>query len=159
MINNLHNIVVYIKDEAMLQEAREILERYNQPISSGLFFTFGNNNEYLLYDDETPDWMTYFETEGRKEITLPELEQKLKEKHGADILSPKDKAKELESYYANLFSVDSTKANLMAQNDINTRIMTYIEVERDVMPKDGVTFSKWHDKVTYYNNVLTELLS
>ena len=75
------------------------------------------------------------------------------------ILSPKDKAIELESYYANMFSVDKTRANLMAQNDINTRIMTYIEVERDVMPNDATTFIKWHDKVTYYNNVLTELLT
>lgn len=33
MTNNIQNIVVHIKDEAMLQEAREILERYGENIN------------------------------------------------------------------------------------------------------------------------------
>ncbi len=68
------------------------------------------------------------------------------------------KAKELQSFYENTFSVSRTMANIMAQNDIDIRLKTYLEVEREVMPKDGLTFAKWHEKVTYWNSVLKELL-
>ena len=80
-MNTLSNIVVYIKDEAMLEEAREILDRNGQTIADDNTFSISINNyvNYLRYDEfYINEWWLGSATE-REEITLTELEQLLKQ--------------------------------------------------------------------------------
>lgn len=79
MTNNLHNIVVYIKDEAELQQAREILEANGEVISDTAFKIFANY-EWLYYSETFNEWVIFFRVDSDIQITLTELEQKLKEK-------------------------------------------------------------------------------
>ena len=72
-------VCVFIDNEAQLQGARELLERYNQEIFWALFDLWG---EYLHYNDISKEWwITDFETkefEGLETIALSELEEILK---------------------------------------------------------------------------------
>ena len=85
MNNNLSNKVVYIKDEAMLEEAREMLEKYNQPITNDGTFSLSPDSQqrylqrYLIGKSFWLGEKHYTETE----ITLIELEQLLKQNRDA----------------------------------------------------------------------------
>lgn len=83
MTNNLHNIVVFIKDEAMLQEAREILERYGQECTEELggFYVMEDEPQanYIQMHSHKEWYLSVKVFEKDTEITLPELEQLLKQ--------------------------------------------------------------------------------
>lgn len=79
------DVYVFIENEQQLQEARELLERFGQPIYEPFFNLDGdclliqndgaNDKDWFLSDH---DCLNY----PRTRITLPELEQILKEEHG-----------------------------------------------------------------------------
>lgn len=76
-------VCVLIENEAHLQQAREVLERYGENVFHVSFF---NKNEALMYDHSDGHWfmcnMEIFKKWEEKrvtQITLTELEQILKE--------------------------------------------------------------------------------
>ena len=77
-LNNLHNIVVYIKDEAMLQEARGILEANGQHISKRWYFLSDKKLSAYNYLRLDRYWWIGHKSPQETEITLHELEQLLK---------------------------------------------------------------------------------
>lgn len=86
-MNNLSNIVVYIKDAAELQQAREVLERYNQPYNEDRFY-LGLQKvkridlgewDYLSFGVNTNRWSIGIDWGIQNKITLTELEQLLKQ--------------------------------------------------------------------------------
>ncbi len=73
------SVCVYIENEAQLQEARELLSKYNQiEWEHTDAFNLKYNANYLVYSDTDNDW---FITENiiETKITLQELETILKE--------------------------------------------------------------------------------
>lgn len=78
-MNNLHNIVVFIKDEAMLQEAMEMLIANGQEIEEWAFFIGGSGGDFI-YNAHGNLWsMAQQHDDDDTPITLPELEQLLKQ--------------------------------------------------------------------------------
>ena len=74
-----HDIVVLIKDEAMLNEARVILEEANEKIYGRHFFiSKSNDNNYLYYSFS--GWAFGYKTIEDIEITLNDLKKLLNEK-------------------------------------------------------------------------------
>lgn len=77
---NLHNVVVFIKDEAELEAAREMLEKNGQEIEKayGYFYvsvTYKFRNFLKLKGNK---WITGIKYSISKQITLTELEQLIK---------------------------------------------------------------------------------
>ena len=71
-----HEVCVFIENEAQLQEARELLEKYGEEICENAFY-FGYYR-YVQFDDYDNDWYVCDE-EGLTKITLSQLETILKE--------------------------------------------------------------------------------
>lgn len=69
------NVCVFIEDEAQLEQARELLVKYNQRIFEMWFNLIDSNN--LAYDCDDDDWfmITSSMANDRNEITLTELEK------------------------------------------------------------------------------------
>lgn len=82
-MNNLHNIVVYIKDEAMLQEAREILLKNGQRLAHDGTFILSNNENlnFLKFFKEDNIWYLGMNLFFNQELCLEELEQRLKRQY------------------------------------------------------------------------------
>jgi len=75
MSNQLQNICVFIKDEAQLEEAREMLERFGHKICSTTFYLDDSWDYLQLYSDNT--WG--MNITNLKQITITELEKMLKD--------------------------------------------------------------------------------
>jgi hypothetical protein len=76
------DVCVFIENEQQLQEAQEMLERYGEVIDYPDFFRVNDGSFNFLKCDKQSIW--YLGTSSpaiRTEITLPELEQILKEEH------------------------------------------------------------------------------
>lgn len=71
---NKHEICVHIKDEEMLQKAKELLEKHKQDIDLGVFIinTISIYN-YLQFFKGDCDW-GLADKDGLTEITLDQLE-------------------------------------------------------------------------------------
>lgn len=76
-----NEVFVFIENEAHLQHARELLERYGE---KPCFHTFTLGKEksmrYMYFNQFTRDWEIYIKTH-EKQITLSELEQILKDEY------------------------------------------------------------------------------
>lgn len=77
---NLHNVVVFIKDEAMLEEAREILVANGETINPIVPWRITSDTEFNYLNLQNCEngmwfigWSNYCD-----EITLTELEQLIK---------------------------------------------------------------------------------
>lgn len=69
---NIHEICVHIKDEEMLQKAKELLEKHGEIIFNPRF-NFNSNEDFnYLYCCCVGDWLLGLKTE--TEITLAQLE-------------------------------------------------------------------------------------
>lgn len=79
---NKQNVCVFIENEVQLQQAREVLERYNQPIYESLFELNDYEKELILIKNDTDDdWFISAPDciiHPRTQITLTELEEILK---------------------------------------------------------------------------------
>jgi len=53
---NKHEICVHIKDDDMLQKAKELLEKYNQEIDLNLFYLGGGGLDNLRFCDYDKNW-------------------------------------------------------------------------------------------------------
>ncbi len=82
------NICVFIENEAQLQEARELLERYGETIDDEMFYIHGSEESlnYLQVVDNDYGWWLALNRKANGEIlkliTLTELETILKDEHG-----------------------------------------------------------------------------
>lgn len=76
------NVCVFIENEARLQQARELLERYNQEIDYGMFYLSHNYLNYLQIVDNDYGWWLALDKKANGDellkITLSELEEILK---------------------------------------------------------------------------------
>ena len=84
------NICVYIEDEAQLEKAREILDRYGEgdKIDENTFTitNFDLSSNYMYYGIEGKDWGLGWKPSNSTKITLEQLEEILKgEKNGSSI--------------------------------------------------------------------------
>lgn len=80
-VSKLNNIVVFIKDEAMLEESRRILVENGEKISPyGFHLSQSKDANYLFKGVYNPTWKMSFKSTSYTEITLTELETLLKEK-------------------------------------------------------------------------------
>jgi hypothetical protein len=70
-----HEICVHIKDEEMLQKAKELLEKHGEVID---FDEFNSHCSFLSYDTSCKDWFTHDDKYGLTEITLDQLDGILK---------------------------------------------------------------------------------
>ena len=70
-----HEICVHIKDEEMLQKAKELLEKHGEKID---FEEFDSHCSFLSYDRYCKDWFTHDDKDGLTEITLDQLDGLLK---------------------------------------------------------------------------------
>lgn len=79
-MNNLSNIVVYIKDEDMLEEVKEMLDKYDEPFTKHpLFCGLLKHDSYNYLAKDDTNWHIGCKSDVRHtEITLTELEQLLK---------------------------------------------------------------------------------
>lgn len=78
-MKDINNIVVFIKDEAMLEEARRILVENGETFSSHPFFsTLVDNKCYNYLTMDEANWHIGCKSELHTEITLTELETLLK---------------------------------------------------------------------------------
>lgn len=76
----IHEICVHIKDEQMLQQAKELLEKHGEKVCThpDLFCVYSNENlNYLYLNERFNEWMTSVK-ESETEITLDQLEGMLK---------------------------------------------------------------------------------
>lgn len=79
-MTNLQNLVVFIKDEAELQQARERLEANGFTIDKRCFFLSDDVSLNYMYLPYTyPAWSLSEKMPDAKEITLTEIEQLLKQ--------------------------------------------------------------------------------
>lgn len=78
------DVCVFIENEQQLQEAREMLEGYSRLIDHSHFYLDegGGDGDNLMYDELTNKWHLSYNVMNLKKITLPELEQILKDEHG-----------------------------------------------------------------------------
>lgn len=77
-----HEVCVFIENEAQLQEARELLEKYGEEITSEpLDFQFIDyESNYLSLDFNNHVWVVYDKSLPHEtQITLSQLEEILKE--------------------------------------------------------------------------------
>lgn len=78
------NICVLIENEAHLQEAKELLEKYDEITNSLYAITDLKNSpqweKFLMFDNIDIDWFLGYNHSGDKVITLSELETILKQK-------------------------------------------------------------------------------
>lgn len=73
------NVCVFIEDEAHIQQAREVLERYGYFLSEdGTSELTNDSNDYMYYNELYKDFCLGAKL-GMKVITLSELEEILKE--------------------------------------------------------------------------------
>jgi len=72
---NKHEICVHIKDDEMLQNAKELLEKHGEEVDETLFFLDDSMN-YLKLGINQKEWWLGFRT--KTEITLDQLEGILK---------------------------------------------------------------------------------
>jgi len=72
---NKHEICVHIKDDEMLQKAKELLEKHGEKVDETLFFLDDDMN-YLKLGITQKEWWLGFRT--KTEITLDQLEGILK---------------------------------------------------------------------------------
>ncbi len=79
MTHAKHEIAVFIENEEMLREARELLEKYGEEIDDDLFDL--NNGKYLQYSYLDNDWFVS-DLWNLTQITLPQLEEILKTEKG-----------------------------------------------------------------------------
>jgi hypothetical protein len=79
MTHKKHEIAVFIENEEMLKEARELLEKYKQIITphSNSFLFKGGENPYLKLS-YSYRWYLSDNEKAREFITLPQLEEILK---------------------------------------------------------------------------------
>ena len=77
---NKHEICVHIKDEEMLQQAKELLEKHGEKVTNDwyLFSVCGNEKyNYLHFNNNKNYWFMSIKLEST-EITLDQLEGILK---------------------------------------------------------------------------------
>jgi hypothetical protein len=72
---NKHEICVHIKDDEMLQKAKELLEKHGEEID---FKEFDSHCSFLSYDTHCKDWFTHDDKDELTEITLDQLDGILK---------------------------------------------------------------------------------
>lgn len=73
------NVCVFIENEAHLQQAREVLERYGHKAHLETFFLSDPEDNFMYYYIGNDDWRLAFKAREDNEITLSELEEILKE--------------------------------------------------------------------------------
>jgi hypothetical protein len=69
-----HEICVHIKDEEMLQKAKELLEKHGEKINKSIFYLDLNDTLNYLYCSENEQWGLSIKTIEDKEITLEILD-------------------------------------------------------------------------------------
>lgn len=65
---NIHEICVHIKDDEMLQKAKELLEKHGEKIDETLFFLDDDMN-YLKLGINQKEWWLGFRTKTRNNPT------------------------------------------------------------------------------------------
>ena len=75
MTHKKHEIAVFIENEEMLREAKELLEKYGECIDETCFTIDGD--DYLKYFSYCNDWSTGMLI-SETPVTLPQLEEILK---------------------------------------------------------------------------------
>ena len=74
---NIHEICVHIKDDEMLQKAKELLEKHREKIDLNVFYLSNESDNFLQYSDVDNDW--FMSRKGQlTEITLDQLDGILK---------------------------------------------------------------------------------
>lgn len=77
MTLNKQNVCVFIENEAQLQQAKELLEKYGEKICERVFYLSNNNEDFLQLFLLSKEWgLSYISNE--IQITLSELETILK---------------------------------------------------------------------------------
>ena len=73
------NVCVFIENEAQLQQAREVLEKYGEKVCKTTFFlSYDKNGDNLQFSHADIDWYLSSIILNRKLITLTELGEILK---------------------------------------------------------------------------------
>jgi len=75
---NKHDICVHIKDEEMLQKAKELLEKHGEKINKPIFYLDLNDDLNYLYMSNSNTWGLSINFYLETEITLDQLEGILK---------------------------------------------------------------------------------
>jgi hypothetical protein len=76
------NVCVFIENEAQLEEARKMLEKYDERIDEKLFEFDGFDENYLVFSKIDKDWFNSYYIPfnyNQEPITLQQLEEILKE--------------------------------------------------------------------------------
>jgi len=78
-MKQFENKVLFIKDEEMLKEVKELLDKTSVNIDLPTLFLTNDECDYLIYDIHFEDFFMFMKTDYDQEITLEQFKELLKQ--------------------------------------------------------------------------------